>query len=397
MAQGTALCLLPLEHEIVGLITHGKHHATSPELTGGAGFTFEDTVAAYYLAALLRQENAVGQEGIVTRVAVQQAGHGHPMDDVIVEFNHDDTRRRLSLQVKRRITISAAASNTDFREIMADAVATRATPDFQPDLDVYGFAVEHVATDPFRTFTRLIEWAKSSPTGEDFARRFTEGGTAATVERRLRDELLALIEAESLEDEAAFYRQFAALKLDGLMDGGALRAEIVNRLQELVVSDGNGQALLLFDRLCRIVREGAGTARTWTRNTLLSQLRGNVRLKVIPNYRADVGLLQSFSLDGMADVSEEIAGYRVERPTLEKNIRDRLVECRLVNISGLPGCGKSAMLKRIASEAAANGPILFLKADRLEGTSWLTFAAALGVHHKVIADLLAEIGSAGLG
>ena len=41
------------------------------------------------------------------------------MDDVIVEFNHDDTRRRLSLQVKRRITISAAASNTDFRQIMA--------------------------------------------------------------------------------------------------------------------------------------------------------------------------------------------------------------------------------------------------------------------------------------
>ena len=317
------------------------------------------------------------------------------MDDVIVEFNHGDTRRRLSLQVKRSITISAATSNTDFREIMAGAVTTRTTPDFQPDCDVYGFAVEHVATDPFRTFTRLIERARSSPTGEDFVRRFTESGAAGTVERRLRDDLSTLIEAESLEDEAAFYRQFAALKLDGLMDGGLLRAEIVNRLQELVVSDGNGQALLLFDRLCRIAREGAGTARTWTRNTLLSQLWGNVRLKVTPHYQADVDLLQSFSLAGMADVLEEIAGYRVERPALERSIRDRIAECRLVNISGLPGCGKSAMLKRIASEAAANGPILFLKADRLEGTSWLTFAAALGVHHKVIADLLAEIGSAG--
>ena len=375
--------------------SHVEHHATSPELTGGAGFTFEDMVVAYYLVALLRQERAAGQEGTVTRVAVQQKGQGHPMDDMIVEFNHDDARRRLSLQVKRRITISAAASNTDFREIMAGAVATRTTPDFQPDLDVYGFVVEYVALHSFRTFNRFIEWAKSSATGEDFARRFTEDGAAAAVARRLRDDLSTLIEAESLEDEAAFYRQFAALKLDGLMDGGLLRAEIVNRLQELVVSDGNGQALLLFDRLCRIAREGAGTARTWTRNTLLSQLRGNVRLKVTPYYQADVDLLQSFSLAGMADVLEEIAGYRVERPALERSIRDRLAECRLVNISGLPGCGKSAMLKRIASEAAANGPILFLKADRLEGTSWLTFAAALGVHHKVIADLLAEIGSAG--
>ena len=74
---------------------------TSTELTGGAGFTFEDTVVAYYLAALLRGERAAGQEGTVTGVAVQQAGHGHPMDDLIVDFKHDDSRRRLSLQVKR--------------------------------------------------------------------------------------------------------------------------------------------------------------------------------------------------------------------------------------------------------------------------------------------------------
>ena len=372
-----------------------EQHATSPELTGGAGFTFEDTVVAYYLAALLRQERAAGQEGIVTRVAVQQKGQGHPMDDVIVEFNHGDARRRLSLQVKRSITISAAASNTDFREIMAGAVATRTTPDFQPDLDVYGFAVEHVSADRFRNFERLIEWDKSSPTGEDFVRRFIEGGAAGTVERRLRDALSTLIEAESPEDEAAFYRQFAALKLDSLMDGGALRTEIVNRLQELVVSDEDDQGLLLFDRLCRIAREGAGTARIWTRQKLLSQLRGTVRLKVIPNYQADVDRLQIFSSAGMTDVSEKIAGYRVERPTLEKKIRDRLDEHRLVNISGLPGCGKSAMLKRIASGAAANGPILFLKADRLEGTSWQTFMVTLGVRHSVIADLLAEIGFAG--
>ena len=179
------------------------------------------------------------------------------------------------------------------------------------------------------------------------------------------------------------------------MNDGALRAEIVNRLQELVISDEDGQDLLLFDRLCRIAREGAGTAHIWTRQTLLSQLRGTVRLRVIPNYRADVDRLQSFSLAGMADVSEEIAGYRVERPALEEKIKGHLAEHRLVNISGLPGCGKSAMLKRVASEAATNGPILFLKADRLEGTSWQTFAVALGVRHSVIADLLAEVGSAG--
>ena len=381
--------------EVNSLDSNATHRSTSTELTGGAGFTFEDTVVAYYLAALLREERAAGQEGTVTSVAVQQAGHGHPMDDVIVEFRHDDSRRRLSLQVKRTITISAAASNIDFREIIVGAVATRTTPDFQPDLDVYGFVVENVAANRFRTLNRLIDWAKSSPSGEYFVRRFTDGSAAAAAERHLRDDLAVLIGAKSLDDEANFYQRFSALKLEGLMVGGAFRAEVVNRLQELIANDEDGQDVLLFDRLCRIARDGAGTACMWTHHTLLSQLRGSVRLKVTPNYRADVDLLQFSSSDGMADVSEEIEGFRVERPTLEKTIRDRLAECRLVNISGLPGCGKSAMLKRIASECATKGPILFLKSDRLMGTSWLTFSGAIGVRRHVIADLLAEIGTTG--
>ena len=48
-----------------------------------------------------------------------------------------------------------------------------------------------------------------------------------------------------------------------------------------------------------------------------------------------------------------------------------------------------------AGDQPANGPILFLKSDRLEGSGWLTFAAALGLNHRMISDILAEIGCAG--
>jgi hypothetical protein len=369
--------------------------ATSTELTGGAGFTYEDTVVAYYLAALLREERAAGLSGVVKTVAVQQEGHGHPMDDIIVELDDDGSLRRLNLQVKRKIQVSAAATNNDFRDILSRAVATRATDDFNVDLDAYGFVAENVAIERFRTLNRLIDWAKSSPSGEDFARRFAPGGAAADAERSLRHKLAPLIGGQSPDDERKFYAQFVALNLNGLTEGGILRTEVINRLQELVAANEDGNDLLLFDRLCRIARDAAGTARKWTRQTLLAELRGAVRLKVAPNYQRDVDLLQSFSSAALADVSEEIVGYRVGRPTLEESIRDRLADYRLVNLSGLPGCGKSAMLKRIASVDAAIGPILFLKSDRLEGSSWLTFATALGLQHRVIADLLAEISCTG--
>ncbi len=59
----------------------------SPELAGGAGFTFEGAVAAVYLVALLQEGNAPGVENwTVRRVALQQRDAGEPLDDVIVDF-----------------------------------------------------------------------------------------------------------------------------------------------------------------------------------------------------------------------------------------------------------------------------------------------------------------------
>lgn len=94
---------------------------TSPELTGGAGFTYEDTVAAHYLVGLIGGTTATGLASrVVERVAQQQADFGEPLDDVIIDAvgQADGSAMRLSLQVKRALTISSAPSNDDFREVI---------------------------------------------------------------------------------------------------------------------------------------------------------------------------------------------------------------------------------------------------------------------------------------
>lgn len=126
-----------------------NQRAASTELTGGAGFKYEDTVVAYYLAALLREERAAPLNAIVKTVAVQQAGHDDPMDDVIIEFDDAGSLRKMGLQGKSTITISAAESNAQFRDIMSRALATRSKVDFQNGLDAYGFFGENIAVDPF--------------------------------------------------------------------------------------------------------------------------------------------------------------------------------------------------------------------------------------------------------
>src|ERR1700674_4339475 len=151
--------------------------ARASQLTGGEGFTYEDVVAAYFLTALLREEAALGQPGYVTRVAVQQDRQGEPMDDVIVDSDAAGDCNRLSLQVKRSVTISKA--NDDFKQIIAGAVATRAKTEFRPGLDRYGFITRTVADGRFQSLLRIIERAKASPTGAEFVSRVRAGGESS--------------------------------------------------------------------------------------------------------------------------------------------------------------------------------------------------------------------------
>jgi hypothetical protein len=367
--------------------------APSTELAGGAGFSYENMVAAYYLAALLRREGAAGLDGTVVGVAVQQHGQGNPMDDVVVDFNDAGKKKTLGLQIKRSVTISA--SSDDFQAIVRAAVATQAKATFKPDVDAAGFVVENVANQPFQNLDRLIKWAKASPVAQDFENRFSDAGAASVAAAGVRENLKPLIGAPNLELEVRFYRHFTAIGMNNLAEGAAGRAEILNRLNEAVTSNEDGQNILLFDRLCQVAREGAAVGARWTRETLLAKLHGKIRLRIAPNLLPDIEKLNAFSLEGLRNVSDTIDGFHVERAALQKRVHELLKTYKLVSISGLPGCGKSAVLKHFAEDAAKRGPILFLKSDRIEATGWTPFAAALGLQHTAVTDLLAEIGATG--
>ena len=139
--------------------TNPTERRASSELTGGAGFTYEDSVVGYFLTALLRAVPATSGHGTVIRVAVQQRAAGHPLDDIVVDTQDARGERQLSLQVKRRLTISAAARNRDFLEIVADGRITRSDPNFQIGRDAYGFVAQYVAQRRVRNLCRIVELA----------------------------------------------------------------------------------------------------------------------------------------------------------------------------------------------------------------------------------------------
>lgn len=381
----------------------GKAKPQSPELAGGSGFTFEDAVAAYYLAALLAEAYAPGiPDHTVVRVAVQQRHFKQPLDDVIIDFCcAKGGTARLSLQVKRALTISAAKSNTDFREVISDSWTTYRDPAFRPGIDRYGVAVGDIAKTKMRDLAYLCEIARASATTGHFKARFAKGGNASAAVNAIKIDISALLnesKGSACADEEihGFLANFVLVQFDFLHDGASTAPAAMTLLRECLQPANAGDAPLLWSRLRSSARDSSGKSGEFDRLRLVHELASVVCLRTAASLSLDLDKLTALTRDSAADIQNDIGGTHVDRGTLAAELEQAISVSRFVQIRGLPGSGKSALLRRrVDADLARGGPVLFLKSDRLAGNGWAGFAAANGLSGAPLPDLLTEIAASG--
>ncbi len=380
-----------------------KTKPQSPELAGGSGFTFEDAVAAYYLAAVLAEAYAPGiPDHTVVRVAVQQRHFKQPLDDVIVDFrNASGGMARLSLQVKRALTISAAKSNSDFRDIIRDSWATYRNPEFRPGIDRYGAAVGDIAKTKARDLPYLCELARASTTVDHFKARFAKGGNASAAVQAIKRDISTLLtkakgSACSDEEIHGFLANFVLVQFDFLHDGASTSPAAMTLLRECLEPANAGDTPLLWSRLRTIARDSAGKSGEFDRPRMVRELAAVIRLRAAASLRPDLDKLTDLTRDYVADIQNDVGGTHVDRETLAAKLEQAFSASRFVQIRGLPGSGKSVLLRRrIDGDLGRGGPVLFLKSDRLAGNGWAGFAAANGLSSAPLPALLTEIAATG--
>lgn len=374
----------------------------SPELASGSGFTFEDRVSATYLAALLQEGFAPGiADRTVCWVALQQRDFGEPLDDVIVDFRTDQgALARLSLQVKQSLTISSAQSNTDFQDVIRDSWNTFRKENFRKDVDRYGPAVGFVATGKARDLRTLSELARASTTLAEFEDRFAPDGNANADVEQIKNDIALLIEqasgsACSGQELKDFLPHFVLIDFDFLHEGQTDLSAVLNGLRSCLMTAGAAEASALWDRLCTLAREGAGRSAVFDRPGLVRSLSSTFRLAAAPSFRQNIERLNTLAQQWLADIEDDVGGVRLERPGLSAELENKLASNRWIQIRGLPGSGKSVLLRRRVESDLACGPVFFLKSDRLEGTGWESFANANGISDVSLPDLLVELAAAG--
>ena len=374
---------------------------TSPELTGGTGFSFEDRVTAQYLASLLLAGEAPGiDDRQVVRVAVQQAGFGEPLDDLVVDFKGTDgSEARLALQVKRATAIGRG--DEAFSAIIALSWESMASPRFRDGHDRVGGAIEFAALSTYRPFLDLLAAARASETSQHFEQRFARGGTASRPVHHARQEVEAiLVRAAGRTIDPAelhrFLRHLLLLRFDHLHDGASDPPAVIAALRSALDPSSVGQASLVWDRLCRIARDAAGTAAELHRTTIVRKLSSVVALAASPWLAGDITKLTQLARDWSRDITRAVGTTHIPRPRLDERLAEELSAHRFVAIRGLPGTGKSVLLRYAIDKALTKGPTLFLKHDRLEGNGWSAFAGQFRIEASDLEALLVELGAVGV-
>ncbi|MCX6539534.1 MAG: ATP-binding protein [Acidobacteria bacterium] len=374
----------------------------SPELAGGEGFTFEGDVAAFYLVALLAEAHAPGiDDRTVARVSVQQRDFGEPLDDVIVDFEDaEKTPARLSLQVKRSLTISQATTNTDYRDIIRDSWATFKKSDFRINADRYGAAIGTVTPAKERVLKTLCDWARESLTAEHFDARLASAGSASAEIKAVKNDIVALLDEAkgtpcTSEEVHRFLAHFVLIQFDFLREGATVPPDAINRIRECLASDDAAKAPLVWSRVIQLARASAGKSGQFDRTRLVRSISPVARLRGANSFRLDLAKLTELARSYINLIPDDVGGTKLDRTSLLEDLDAKLTTARVVQVRGLPGSGKSVVVRRAVQRALERGPVLFLKAEQLEGTSWISYATSEGLSGAPLVQLLVEVGAAG--
>ena len=136
-----------------------------PEATGGAGFTFEEAVGAWYLLHLLLErapfDSALGPP---VRVKFQVAVDGWPLDDILIELaNPPGARAAVSVKSNPRDALTSRGFSAEFLRCCWALVDESSALEFNSAIDLAVIATSGVPTSLRRALNGLLLRACGDP------------------------------------------------------------------------------------------------------------------------------------------------------------------------------------------------------------------------------------------
>lgn len=346
--------------------------------TSGAGTTFEARAVACLLSALLGEAAALG-DGVglvIEHIELQRSGAVAGFDDAIVRHRLPAGGTRTTvIQIKR--TLSGERSDVAFKRPITEAARyIQANPGDTHRFRIVTGRSGFVPRDVERTALA----ARLSLTADDFWQRWADRAAANAGERTFAEAVAWVIEQEfDGPDRSLAWELLKRLSLivADFEEAGSLHEHWALRNLERALSDPASAPDLLRE-LEHIAADAARVAGALDRSILARELTDRFALSATERLAPCLARLDREAELALASIRDDILGFRLPRANSTTQLSGQLAEGQNIRLGGAAGSGKSAILKRLAEEAADRGHgRIVLKHDRLSAVTWPAYAASL--------------------
>ena len=326
----------------------------------------------------------------------QRAYEGEPLDDLVVISDLPAGKAKLALQVKRDLTFGER--DETFDKVMRAAWETAKSSDFDPNTDRFGVAIGLYSKNVDEHYQTVLSWARNSVSAADFLSRIskerlssqTQRGFVTLIRNKLDQCADRRVEDEELWD---FLRAMVILHFDFHREGSRDYAHVVEMLRHFMPPGEQEKAPNLLQKLVGYAAEASRTAGSHNRETLLPKLQTDSFTLLPPlDCRNDLERLREHAGFVLGDIKTDINGLELNRVDVVAEAQEEAREAALLELTGPPGAGKSAVLKAMVEARRGEGPVVVLAGDRIMGTGWNGFASQLGLERN-LRELLLALGS----
>jgi len=345
---------------------------------GGAGYRYQDRVAAYFAAAVLAEQGWAPVCGLPRDIGADwvQCEAPEPVDDILVHTSRDGY---LFIQAKRSLRIATAsdsplgsALSQFIRQFRSGAPARGGRRSLDPERDRLLLVISARCLATVRVVLRdLLDHVRALQPGAPLA-----SAAASSQQRDVLNRTLECVQSVWQAELNVAPTEEQIRELVGLMHalcldvepGGADERSAKELLRNVVLRD-SGQADESWDLLVRTCADAATARSLMDRPALQNRLlQRSIDLRGVRSYQDRIETLRQRTRDTQ-DLTADLARIRVatDYVKIERECTQPLLEAaesESLLVIGEPGAGKSGVLHDLVARLLEDGrDVVYLTAD----------------------------------
>jgi hypothetical protein len=312
--------------------------------TSGAGFQFEDLIAAWQLVKALSGEQAPGIGGVGTQLQAQVSTLGWRIDDLLLTSDANGSPRRLAISAKGNQQVSASGLPSDF--------VARAWEQWRDPQGPFNHAADGlmlVTLGTLQTFDAAWREVKNACSGVDAALTMSRIRSNRR-QSRVFDSVQKPTGTSTGTDEETItlIRRLHVLPTDLQLAHSDNENQSISQCRRLLVSGEANEAEALWKGLINVATDLRLRRGTITVEEVWSVLRSQFALRHHPDFERDWETLSNITSDRKARIETVLpSGYAIPRTTDIALLRAAVAENTITVVLGESGSGKSALVKSV--------------------------------------------------